>query len=76
MKLPKLDYRGLRLCEGCWDGLHFTTRLKGPKICLCALGDCQCPCRNMQKNWAEQLRKMKAEREKTKKSQGSIPECT
>jgi hypothetical protein len=70
----KTDHRGLKLCEACWNGMHFTTRLKsrGPRICLCALGDCECPCRNMQKDWAEQLQKMKAERRKVRESQLSI----
>lgn len=56
------DYKGLLLCELCWDGAHFGHKLnsKGErtstKFSRCLQGGCECPCREI---LAEQKAKRK-----------------
>lgn len=47
------DYRGLRLCDSCWNGTHFhravgrTGKLQSKVVVDCTGGDCECPCREL-----------------------------
>ena len=47
--LPPTDYRGMRLCQPCWDGEHYS-KLKGQaKLCRCEGVSCECPCAELMK---------------------------
>lgn len=46
------DYKGMTLCEHCWNGAHYSyeTNSDGKrvgKLSNCLEGGCQCPCREM-----------------------------
>jgi hypothetical protein len=75
----KTDYRGLRLCTHCTNGMHFTKRSnqKGTKvlglICLCERGDCQCPCSQMEEDLTQQAQARKARRMANAKAQQGFP---
>lgn len=65
----KQDYRGLCLCEPCWNGVHFRKGERGQRICQCNLGLCDCPCSQMKDNQQEVSRNAKAKRLASKAAQ-------
>ena len=55
MKLTK-DYRGLNLCEPCFNGHHFGLKIgkrvgaegaEDRSVCKCQENGCECPCSRM-----------------------------
>ena len=61
-----VDYRGLKLCDSCWNGNHYITdEVLHKKVANCIGGECQCPCR--------ELLKPVARVKKSKADQTSIP---
>lgn len=69
-----MDFRGLHLCDSCWNGNHFVKGETGGLINNCGFGNCQCPCSTMQRNRAEQLFARKQQWAENKQKQQVIPD--
>ena len=72
VKKPDKDWRGLHLCDACWNGMHFVTDDLGKKINNCNHGECECPCQKMQQNQADENWSRKQKRLANQKAQTSI----
>jgi hypothetical protein len=62
----KTDYMGRKLCEPCWNGLHYLHRTKDgkklEKLSQCDGGGCECPCRQLLAEEKERAAKRARER--------------
>lgn len=45
MPILTKDFRGIKLCDPCWNGNHWTKAVKGREaVNHCLHGGCECPC--------------------------------
>jgi hypothetical protein len=69
------DYRGLKLCEACWNGNHFVRKISPPEvICACLRMGCQCPCSIMELDKASIAATQRRFRKANLQLQAQIPD--
>jgi hypothetical protein len=68
------DFRGLKLCEACWNGVH-RIRAHNPErwVIHCKGMGCECPCTQLEASQSDFNRRIRAMREQAKRSQITIP---
>lgn len=77
-KKTETDFRGNKLCEHCWNGVHFIHDHLGGLVNNCKGVDkdgvrCECECSAMQSDWSEHNRSIKRVAKELKATQTTIP---
>jgi hypothetical protein len=83
MAIVGKDYRGLRLCEACWNGVHWTKqKMRGDDgkfhrtaVNHCERGTCQCPCPQLPADRSGINLALRKKAEENRKMQQALPDA-